>query len=180
MYWAPYDASRALKYDPEQRLTSEIGNDFTTVGSDLKWGSGAISKKHGNGHGMIFFMPFDATNVLVIDPSQEFARKLAANIKECPEKLGHDNIAKYGNMVLTAIDSHIPLNLTLPYHSHSSRKEISSMIKTTINIPSFVVAAVAQHNCSGSVIYQHLMRIDIGSTTVDLTTQQCRHCIRML
>ena len=160
MYWAPYDASRALKYDPEQRLTSEIGNDFTTVG-DLKWGSGAISKKYG--HGMIYFMPFDATNVLVIDPSQEFARKLAANIMKCPENVGHDNIAKHGNMVFTAIDLHIPPNLVLPYHSHSSKKEISSTIKTKISVPSFVVAAAAQ-NCSVSVIY-HLMRKNIGSTT---------------
>ena len=190
IYWAPYDASRALKYDPEQRLTSEIGNDFTTVG-DLKWGSGAISKKHG--HGMIYFMPFDATNVLVIDPSQEFAKKLAANIKECPEKLGklfenigivngtpangtakspnrdhdrtmyEDSIAKYGNMVFTAIDLHIPPNLVLPYHSNSSKKEISSTIKTKISVPSFVLAAAAQ-NCSVSVIY-HLMRKHIGSTT---------------
>ena len=133
------------------------------------------------------------TNVLVIDPSQEFARKLAANIKEYPEKLGQlfenigitngtpangtakspnrdhdrtmyeDSIAKYGKMVFTAIDLHIPPNLVLPYHSHSSNKEISSTVKTKVSVPSFVVAAAAQ-NCSVSVIY-HLMRKNIGSTT---------------
>lgn len=81
IYWPPKDCNRVLKYDPEFKYASLVGDDFMYFRD--KWFGGAL----GPG-GAIYCLPSSGTQVLVIDLFKEFAMELKVAIKEYPENLG--------------------------------------------------------------------------------------------
>jgi hypothetical protein len=84
IYWPPGESNRALKFDPETKLASLVGDGFVAKpGIFSKWTIGAIGP-----NGAIYCIPYSATIVLVIDPLKEFSMDLQANLEQYPEELG--------------------------------------------------------------------------------------------
>jgi len=73
-----------LKFDYENMNTYAVGDE--DVGEDGKelWCSGAVASD-----GVIYCIPFNASQVLSIDPFKAFTNTLKTNMERCPEELGH-------------------------------------------------------------------------------------------
>lgn len=83
IYWPPEHANRTLQHDPHIDHTSLAGNKFRD--ECRKWVGGALAYD-----GVIYCMPYDATQVLAIDPFREFTETLASDMRLChPEEFGH-------------------------------------------------------------------------------------------
>jgi hypothetical protein len=83
IYWPPCRSNRALKFDPETKLRSLVGDDFGGETSITKWKSGLAGP-----NGAIYCIPNGATRLLVIDPLKEFVIGLQTNLEQYPEELG--------------------------------------------------------------------------------------------
>lgn len=77
IYWPPLD----LKFDPETNHKSLVGDDFGE--GYWKWNNGALAPD-----GAIYSIPSGATQVLSMDPIEEFQIKLKAGMENYPEKVG--------------------------------------------------------------------------------------------
>ncbi len=92
IYWPPYYASCALKYDPfEMSITpsSHVRTPTMMVGQEGeqgpggKWTSGVVGRD-----GRIYCVPDYAKHILVMDPLSEFVMVLQEKIESSPEDLG--------------------------------------------------------------------------------------------
>ena len=151
IHWPPLNSHRTLKLDIETQTTSLIGDYFGISG----WFSGAVASD-----GAIYCLPPVAGKVFRIDPFQEFAMKLKADMKEHPEVLGflfqtnkfdktlyESAIIKYGKAkVFQVIEGCIPTGIEW------------EGIKTE----AFMVAASCK-NSNVDVIY-HLLRRDLDQS----------------
>jgi hypothetical protein len=151
IYWPPFYARRTLKFDTETETLSLIGDDFGPF--QYIWPNGAVAS-----NGAIYCLPHDARQVLRIDPCQEFATKLKADMEEHPEALGflfetknfgktlyESAITKYGKAkVFEVIEE-----CTIP----------ASIACEGIEIEAFMLAASCKNSNVG-IIY-HLLRRDL-------------------
>jgi hypothetical protein len=72
-----------LKFDPEtQQLPSFVGDDLGEGGD--KWNGGALLATDG----VIYCIPYKATQILAIDPFKEFSATLQTNMTLYPDELG--------------------------------------------------------------------------------------------
>lgn len=149
IYFPPFRASHALRFDPEIQVATLVGGDFGKNGE--KWEGGAVASD-----GVIYCIPSGADHVLSIDPFKDFAIATQASMEQFPEDLGrlfdmneywygktvYDcAITKFGkDKVHQVIDECIPLNVEFAGN----------------NIPSFMVAGSCR-NTSVFVIF-HLLR----------------------
>jgi hypothetical protein len=169
IYWPPSVSNhalrpgrfnRALKFDPETKLASLVGDDFVGETPITFWRRGSAGP-----NGAIYCIPYCASRVLVIDPLKEFTLGLQANMEQYPEELGRlfkidDNrhgkttfecaVRKFGiEKVFEVIE-----NCSIP----------SSVECSGSRIPSFMVAASFE-NSAVSIIY-YLLRNNVDSSSL--------------
>ncbi len=180
IYWPPSHASRTLKFDPETRSISLVGDFFfgtttdtaaaaatNTAGSrpTSKWCSGAAAS---DGH--IYCIPFNSNQVLSINPFREFAMTIQKNMKFYPKELGRlfvrnkngntvyqDAVANFGLAMIyrEIIDGCIPRYIE--YGSGSGPVSGCSDIMIMEKVQSFLVAASCD-NSAMDVIYTLLTK----------------------
>jgi hypothetical protein len=79
----PSHAYRTLKFDPETRVISLVGDYFFgDTRPTSKWSSGAVAPD-----GSIYCIPFNSNQVLSIAPLREFAMSIRTNMKLYPQEL---------------------------------------------------------------------------------------------
>ncbi len=173
IYWPPSHAHRTLKFDPETRVISLVGDYFfgehtstanTHNRPTSKWCSGAVGP-----NGAIYCIPYNANQVLSIDPFKEFTMTFRANMKLYPKELGRLFIkTKNGQTVYQCAVRNF------------QRGQISQLIEDCVpshiafagpgsRMESFMVAASCR-NSAVSVIFSLLCKNLDSSTLVNCCT----------
>ena len=149
--------NRALKFDPETKLASLVGDGFAGTFSTRT--SGAIGP-----NGAIYCIPFSTSKVLVIDPLKEFAMGLQANLEQYPGELGRlfTIDGKHGKTTFECAVRKFGIEKVFEVIQDCSIP--SSVECSGSRLPSFMVAASFE-NSAVSIIY-YLLRNNVDSSSL--------------
>jgi hypothetical protein len=161
--------NRALKFDPETKLASLVGDGFAGTFSTRT--SGAIGP-----NGAIFCIPFSTSRVLVIDPLKEFAMGLQANLEQYPGELGRlfTIDGKHGKTTFECAVRKFGIEKVFEVIQDCSIP--SSVECSGSRLPSFMVAASFE-NSAVSIIY-YLLRNNVDSSSL-VTSHGSEHVMSM-
>ncbi len=81
IYFPPHNSNRTLKFDPQTKSSSLVGDDLGA--NFMKYTSGILGYS-----GAIYCIPSNAKQVVIIDPCKEFVMNLQAEIEQHPETFG--------------------------------------------------------------------------------------------
>jgi hypothetical protein len=157
IYWPPGVSYHALKFDPETKLASLVGDNFRW---GTKWKSGSAGP-----NGAIYCIPYGASRVLVIDPFKEFAMGLQANMEQYPEELGRlfkIDDDKHGKTTFECAVRKFGIEKVFEVIENCSIP--SSVECSGSRLPSFMVAASIE-NSAVSIIY-YLLRNNVDSSSL--------------
>ena len=172
IYWPPIVSYHVLKFDPETKLASLVGDDFGGETPSTKWRSGSAGP-----NGAIYCIPYRVSRVLVIDPFKEFAMGLQANMEQYPEELGRlfkidDN--KHGKTTFECAVRKFGIEKVFEVIENCSIP--SSVECSGSRLPSFMVAASFE-NSAVSIIY-YLLRNNMDSSSL-VTSHDSEDVINM-
>ncbi len=174
IYWPPCSANQVLKFDPgTQEPPSLVGPTDLNPSFSCRWVGGARADD-----GVIYCVPFEADQVLAIDPLRELSATMKKNARLNPEELGRlfvqesdelggeslfkSAVRKFGNDItlklldecLLAHDDRAAAENGNPCHlDHSNSSE-----------PRFIVAASSGNGGVSAVpltVIYHLVRRDV-------------------
>jgi hypothetical protein len=170
IYWPPYVYNEVLKFDPgiEQLLSIRVPEDRTNDTNTLNWYSGVLAND-----GVIYCIPWYASQVLTIDPLREISNTMNRNMRSHPKKLGYifvqqGPVDQYD--VESVFDSVVRkfgyytafrlLDTCLP-----SNEELTGS-GTLLEFPLFVLAAASDNDGTGDVplcVIYHLVKSNVNA-----------------
>ena len=160
IYWPPIVSYHVLKFDPETKLASLVGDDFGGETPSTKWRSGSAGP-----NGAIYCIPYRVSRVLVIDPFKEFAMGLQANLEQYPQELGRlfkIDDDKHGKTTFECAVRKFGIEKV--FEVIENCRIPSSVECSGSRIPSFMVAASFE-NSAVSIIY-YLLRNNVDSSSL--------------
>jgi hypothetical protein len=143
-----------------------VGGDLGGGEENWKWMGGALAKNDG----VIYCIPFVATQILAIDPFKELATTMQGNTIKYPEELGRLFLAKDGGCNETFYGDAVRkfgIERVFKFLVEECLPSDEEWANTfSGNLPLFMVAASCQ-NCASSVIY-HLLRRNVHALLINI------------